>query len=115
MPCFSTMRRTEAEPMAEQRSRLRSALIGLALALCDRPAARGARPHGLLQGVRTLRHRHRLRAFATAIVFGLGMASLLTLFVVPALYLGLEDLKAALRRRRGDLGTAQEVPLRAAK
>ena len=39
--------------------------------------------------------------FATAIVFGLGMASLLTLFVVPALYLGLEDLKAALRQRRG--------------
>ena len=29
------------------------------------------------------------------------MASLLTLFVVPTLYLGLEDLEAALRQRRG--------------
>jgi hypothetical protein len=55
--------------MAEKRSRLRSALIGLALAL-----------------------------FAAGL---LPMASLLTLCVVPALYLGLEDLKAALRQRRG--------------
>ncbi len=37
--------------------------------------------------------------FAAAIVFGLASASLLTLFVVPSLYLELEDLKAALRRR----------------
>jgi len=29
------------------------------------------------------------------------MALGLTLFVVPALYLGLEDLEAALQRRRG--------------
>jgi HAE1 family hydrophobic/amphiphilic exporter-1 len=39
--------------------------------------------------------------FAAAIVFGLAMASLLTLFVVPSLYLGLEDLKAGWQRRRG--------------
>jgi len=44
--------------------------------------------------------------FATAIVFGLSVASLLTLFVVPALYLSLEDLLAALRRRRSGQGTA---------
>ena len=37
--------------------------------------------------------------FAAAIVFGLAMASLLTLFVVPALYLGLEDGVEALSRR----------------
>jgi multidrug efflux pump subunit AcrB len=37
--------------------------------------------------------------FATAIVFGLMAASLLTLFVVPSLYLGIEDLKARLGRR----------------
>jgi multidrug efflux pump subunit AcrB len=36
--------------------------------------------------------------FAAAIVFGLAVASLLTLFVVPTLYLSLEDLKDALRR-----------------
>ncbi len=36
--------------------------------------------------------------FAAAIVFGLTVASLLTLFVVPALYLGLEDLQGRLRR-----------------
>jgi multidrug efflux pump subunit AcrB len=36
--------------------------------------------------------------FAAAIVFGLAVTSLLTLFVVPTLYLGLEDLKDALRR-----------------
>jgi HAE1 family hydrophobic/amphiphilic exporter-1 len=39
--------------------------------------------------------------FATAIVFGLSVASLLTLFVVPAFYLVLEDGMRALRRRRG--------------
>ncbi len=39
--------------------------------------------------------------FAAAIVFGLGVASLLTLFVVPALYLGLEDLKGRLGVQRG--------------
>jgi HAE1 family hydrophobic/amphiphilic exporter-1 len=40
--------------------------------------------------------------FATAIVFGLAVASLLTLFVVPSLYLGLEDAKRLVRgRRRG--------------
>lgn len=39
--------------------------------------------------------------FAAAIVFGLGMASALTLFVVPTLYLALEDAGAALTRRRG--------------
>ena len=39
--------------------------------------------------------------FAAAIVFGLAVASVLTLFVVPTLYLGLEDLKAALRQPAG--------------
>ena len=39
--------------------------------------------------------------FATAIVFGLSVASLLTLFVVPTLYLTLEDGKIALARRFG--------------
>jgi multidrug efflux pump subunit AcrB len=39
--------------------------------------------------------------FATAIVFGLSVASLLTLFVVPAIYLSLEDGLRALRRWRG--------------
>ncbi len=79
--------------MAEKRSRLRSALIGLALALF----AAGLLPMALgLTG-----YSRVFGPFATAIVFGLGMASLLTLFVVPALYLGLEDLKAALRQRRG--------------
>lgn len=36
--------------------------------------------------------------FATAIVFGLMAASLLTLFVVPSLYLAIEDLKAFTAR-----------------
>jgi HAE1 family hydrophobic/amphiphilic exporter-1 len=39
--------------------------------------------------------------FATAIVFGLSVASLLTLFVVPAIYLSLEDARLYLRRMRG--------------
>ena len=39
--------------------------------------------------------------FAAAIVFGLAFASLLTLFVVPSLYLGIEDAKAAFARRFG--------------
>jgi HAE1 family hydrophobic/amphiphilic exporter-1 len=38
--------------------------------------------------------------FATAIVFGLSVASLLTLFVVPAIYVALEDAKTALTRWR---------------
>ena len=42
--------------------------------------------------------------FATAIVFGLSVASLLTLFVVPAIYVSLEDAKRALARRRGSRG-----------
>ncbi len=37
--------------------------------------------------------------FAAAIVFGLLSASLLTLFVVPALYLALEDLRGSVARR----------------
>jgi len=36
--------------------------------------------------------------FAAAIVFGLAVASGLTLFVVPALYLALEDFQAWLVR-----------------
>ncbi len=36
--------------------------------------------------------------FATAIVFGLSVASLLTLFLVPTLYLGVDDLTSAVRR-----------------
>jgi multidrug efflux pump subunit AcrB len=48
--------------------------------------------------------------FATAIVFGLAVASLLTLFVVPSLYLGLEDLKRlASRRPQGDPGSSSGV------
>ena len=39
--------------------------------------------------------------FAAAIVFGLAFASLLTLFVVPSLYLGIEDAKAVFVRRFG--------------
>ena len=37
--------------------------------------------------------------FATAIVFGLALASGLTLFVVPVLYLILDDLKRGTRRQ----------------
>jgi multidrug efflux pump subunit AcrB len=39
--------------------------------------------------------------FAAAIVFGLAFASILTLFVVPSLYLGIEDAKDAFARRFG--------------
>ena len=39
--------------------------------------------------------------FATALVFGLSVASLLTLFVVPAIYLAIEDARVAVARRRG--------------
>ena len=39
--------------------------------------------------------------FAAAIVFGLAVASLLTLFVVPSLYLALDDVQQWLRARRG--------------
>ncbi|MGH0029077.1 MAG: efflux RND transporter permease subunit [Myxococcota bacterium] len=42
--------------------------------------------------------------FATAIVFGLSVASLLTLFVVPAIYLSFEDLSEAWARRTGRTG-----------
>jgi multidrug efflux pump subunit AcrB len=38
--------------------------------------------------------------FAAAIVFGLASASVLTLLVVPSLYLTLDDLQVRLRRRR---------------
>jgi multidrug efflux pump subunit AcrB len=39
--------------------------------------------------------------FAAAIVFGLSFASLLTLFVVPSLYLGIDDAKGAFAKRFG--------------
>ena len=52
--------------------------------------------------------------FASAIVFGLLAASLLTLFVVPTLYLTLEGTKKRLRRRRAPLEAVPE-PLRAAR
>jgi multidrug efflux pump subunit AcrB len=48
--------------------------------------------------------------FATAIVFGLAAASVLTLFVVPALYLTLED--AARRFGRVRLEPLSESPVR---
>ncbi len=58
--------------------------------------------------------------FAAAIVFGLAMASLLTLFVVPSLYLTLYDIEqAALRRLGRGRGPGVEpsaaLPLRAAR
>jgi hypothetical protein len=37
--------------------------------------------------------------FAAAIVFGLGVASLLTLFLVPSLYLSLEIASDSMRAR----------------
>jgi multidrug efflux pump subunit AcrB len=52
--------------------------------------------------------------FASAIVFGLMAASLLTLFVVPTLYLTLEGAKKRLRRRRRPLEAVPE-PIRAAR
>jgi HAE1 family hydrophobic/amphiphilic exporter-1 len=56
--------------------------------------------------------------FATAIVFGLSVASLLTLFVVPTLYLTLEDGKIALARRFGrvsdGIGEVSPPPIRSA-
>jgi len=42
--------------------------------------------------------------FATAIVFGLSVASLLTLFVVPAIYVSLEDARGFIGRARGGQG-----------
>jgi Cu/Ag efflux pump CusA len=44
--------------------------------------------------------------FATAIVFGLAAASLLTLFVVPSLYMALEDLKRRIGRGAETVQTA---------
>ncbi len=41
--------------------------------------------------------------FAAAIVFGLAVASSLTLFVVPALYVGLEDVRTWVLARRAAL------------
>ncbi|MGI9591400.1 MAG: efflux RND transporter permease subunit [Myxococcota bacterium] len=52
--------------------------------------------------------------FASAIVFGLLAASLLTLFVVPTLYLTLEGTKRRLRPHRAPLEAVPE-PLRAAR
>jgi HAE1 family hydrophobic/amphiphilic exporter-1 len=51
--------------------------------------------------------------FAAAIVFGLAVASLLTLFVVPALYLGLEDLRRGLRGRlqNGQMTGISAIPI----
>ena len=39
---------------------------------------------------------------STAIVFGLGVASLLTLYVVPMLYLTLEDVQGLLPGQQAD-------------
>jgi len=47
--------------------------------------------------------------FAAAIVAGLAVASGLTLFVVPSLYLLLEDLKRALRGPQPDAALAVPV------
>jgi multidrug efflux pump subunit AcrB len=46
--------------------------------------------------------------FATAIVFGLAMASLLTLFVVPTLYLTVDSLGESLRSRIRGSGGSRE-------
>ena len=48
--------------------------------------------------------------FATAIVFGLSLASGLTLFVVPSLYMLLEDAKERLRARRGGQAVVSVEP-----
>ena len=48
--------------------------------------------------------------FATAIVFGLAVASTLTLFLVPALYLALEDLKTAVPGRLSGLRGGAAAP-----
>lgn len=53
--------------------------------------------------------------FASAIVFGLLAASLLTLFVVPTLYLTLEGATLRLRRRRGRVEAVAEPPIKAAR
>lgn len=47
--------------------------------------------------------------FATAIVFGLAAASLLTLFVVPSLYMALEDLKTWVGRRAAPARAAVSI------
>ena len=51
--------------------------------------------------------------FAAAIVFGLAVASLLTLFVVPALYLVLEDLTRGLRQglQKGQKTGISAIPM----
>ena len=48
-------------------------------------------------------YSHVFGPFASSIVFGLGMASVLTLFLVPALYLGLEDARTRVREWLGRL------------
>ena len=54
--------------------------------------------------------------FATALVSGLAVASLLTLFVVPSLYLGLLDVQTRLRvllgRGEGEVSTVAETGAR---
>ncbi|MDJ0869814.1 MAG: efflux RND transporter permease subunit [Myxococcota bacterium] len=50
--------------------------------------------------------------FAAALVFGLAIASALTLFVVPALYLSLESLRTRAARAWGRSFRSSEVPRR---
>jgi multidrug efflux pump subunit AcrB len=45
--------------------------------------------------------------FAASIVFGLSVASVLTLFLVPALYLSLENAKGSMRERLGRTAPAE--------